>query len=165
MNSASMPNGPSRQLPCHVNTRLRHTVAGPFPPSVNGAILLRMDTGAAHQVPVRRRHLAVDERGIGLRATWHLERGFVNLSFWRHDRCVETFHLTPAEAARLVDFLVSGLAGAVPQPSRSLVAVAESTDEQPVRADRAPSGLSGSLAKLRRDLAATLDRAAAQLRR
>ena len=125
-----------------------------------------MDTGAAHQIPVRRRHLAIDERGIGLRATWHLELGFVNLSFWRDDRCVETFHLTPAEAAHLVDFLVSGLAGAVPAPSRaSLVAVAESTDEQPVGAVRAPSRLSGSLAKLRRDLAATLDRAAAQLRR
>ena len=125
-----------------------------------------MDTGAAHQLPVRRRHLAIDERGIGLRATWHLERGFLNLSLWRDDRCVETFHLTPAEAARLVDFLVSGLAGAVPEPSRaSLVALAEATDEQPVRGDRARSRLSESLAKLRRDLAASLDRAAAQLRR
>lgn len=138
----------------------------PSPRSADGAILLRMDTSAAYQLPVRRRHLALDERGIGLRATWHLELGFVNVSLWRDDRCVETFHLTPAEAARLVDFLVSGLAGAVPEPNRApLVAVAESTEEQPVGANRALNRLSGSLARLRRDLAETLDHAAAQLRR
>lgn len=56
--------------------------------------------------------LAVDERGAGLRATWRLERGFVNLSLWRGGRCQETFHLSPAAAADLVHFLVDGLAGA-----------------------------------------------------
>jgi hypothetical protein len=56
------------------------------------------------------RILAVDERGIGMRVTWHLERGFINLSLWRDDRCVETFHLTPTDAARLVAFLTAGLA-------------------------------------------------------
>lgn len=64
------------------------------------------------QLPVGR-ILAVDDRGIGMRATWHLERGFVNLSLWRQDVCVETFHLTPADAAQLVSFLVTGLAEAV----------------------------------------------------
>jgi hypothetical protein len=54
--------------------------------------------------------MAVDERGVGLRTTWRLEHGFVNVSLWRDDRCVETFHLTPAAAARLVSFLVGGLA-------------------------------------------------------
>ena len=119
-----------------------------------------MDAAPVYQWPGRRRHLAVDERGIGLRATWHLDRGFVNVSLWRDDRCVETFHLTPTEAARLVDFLVSGMAGAVPEPrASSLVAVAPSAGSVPT------TRLSGSLATLRRELAATLDRVAAQLRR
>ena len=56
------------------------------------------------------RILAVDERGIGLRCTWHLERGFINLSLWREDTCVETFHLTPTDASELVAFLTAGLA-------------------------------------------------------
>jgi hypothetical protein len=52
----------------------------------------------------------VDERGILLKATWRLDHGFINVSLWRDDRCVETFHLAPTEAASLVGFLVSGLA-------------------------------------------------------
>jgi hypothetical protein len=63
------------------------------------------------------RILAVDDRGIGLRATWHLERGFINMSLWREDVCVETFHLTPTDAAKLVSFLVTGLAEVVEQPA------------------------------------------------
>ncbi|HVL06177.1 MAG TPA: hypothetical protein VM388_09315 [Acidimicrobiales bacterium] len=69
---------------------------------------------APFELTTRSRHLAIDERGIGLRATWRLEQGFVNLSLWRHDVCVETFRLTPAEASGLVAFLVEGLARAVP---------------------------------------------------
>lgn len=68
------------------------------------------------QLPVGR-ILAVDERGIGMRATWHLERGFINLSLWRDDVCVETFHLRPSDAAHLVSFLVRGLAEVVEQPA------------------------------------------------
>ena len=68
------------------------------------------------QLPVGR-ILAVDERGIGMRATWHLERGFINLSLWRQDTCVETFHLTPSDAAQLVSFLVTGMAEVVEQPA------------------------------------------------
>jgi hypothetical protein len=56
------------------------------------------------------RHLATDERGVGLRATWRLDHGFINLSLWRDGVCVETFHLTPSAAADLVGFLVDGLA-------------------------------------------------------
>jgi hypothetical protein len=67
------------------------------------------------QLPVGR-ILAVDDRGIGMRATWHLERGFINLSLWREDVCVETFHLTPTDAAHLVSFLVTGMAEVVEQP-------------------------------------------------
>ena len=61
------------------------------------------------------RILAVDERGIGLRCTWHLERGFINLSLWRDDTCVETFHLSPNDAASLVSFLTAGLADVTEQ--------------------------------------------------
>ncbi|MEN3272525.1 MAG: hypothetical protein V7636_1286 [Actinomycetota bacterium] len=61
-----------------------------------------------HQLPVGRL-LSVDERGVGLRATWHLDHGFLNLSLWRDDVCVETFHLAPNEAARLAAFIADGL--------------------------------------------------------
>ena len=62
-----------------------------------------------HQLPASRAFL-LDERGVGLRATWHLERGFANLSIWRGDRCTETFHLSVADAAGLIAFLADGLA-------------------------------------------------------
>ena len=65
--------------------------------------------GEVRQLPVGRA-LFVDERGLGLRATWHPERGIVNLSVWREDRCVETFWLSMADAGRLATFLVGGLA-------------------------------------------------------
>jgi len=70
-----------------------------------------MELAAQQQLPVGR-HLAVDERGVLLRATWRLDHGFINLSLWRDDVCVETFHLTPAAAAELISFLASGLADA-----------------------------------------------------
>lgn len=53
--------------------------------------------------------LFVDERGRGLRATWHPEKGMVNLSLWRDDRCVETFWLPMSQVSALVGFLVEGL--------------------------------------------------------
>lgn len=106
---------------------------------------------APFELPTRIRHLAIDERGIGLRATWRLERGFVNISLWRQDRCVETFRLTPAEASRLVGFLVEGLARAVPEPAPS----AEVATAPP-----APP----ATARYRLRLAEALERAAAQLR-
>ena len=67
--------------------------------------------GEVRQLPVGRA-LFVDERGVGLRATWHPERGIVNVSIWRDDRCTETFWLSLADAGRLASFLVTGLAHA-----------------------------------------------------
>ena len=64
--------------------------------------------GEVVDLPVGR-VLFADEQGVGLRATWHLERGVVNLSVWRETRCVETFRLTVGDAARLAGFLVEGL--------------------------------------------------------
>jgi hypothetical protein len=50
-----------------------------------------------------------DEQDTFLRATWHGDRGFVNLSLWRDAVCVGTFHLPIADSARLAAFLVEGL--------------------------------------------------------
>ena len=80
--------------------------------------------GEVRQLPVGRA-LFVDERGLGLRATWHPERGIVNLSVWREDRCVETFWLSLADAGRLASFLVTGLADVATQ------AAEDPTDERP----------------------------------
>jgi hypothetical protein len=103
-----------------------------------------------YELPARRRHLAVDERGSGLRATWHPERGIVNLSLWRGDICVETFRLTPAETGRLIGFLADSLAaGATAAPSPGLRAVPPAPDRVTV---------------VRGQLARALERAAARLR-
>jgi hypothetical protein len=106
---------------------------------------------APFEHPSRIRHLAIDERGIGLRATWRLEHGSVNLSLWRHDRCVETFRLTPAEASRLIGFLVEGLARAVPEPEPPALTLA--TPPAPAPANR-----------YRRRLADALERTATKLK-
>ena len=80
--------------------------------------------GEVRQLPVGRA-LFVDERGVGLRATWRPERGIVNLSVWRDDRCVETFWLSIGDAGRLATFLVAGLADA------ATLAAEDVTDERP----------------------------------
>jgi hypothetical protein len=80
--------------------------------------------GEVRQLPVGRA-LFVDARGMGLRTTWHPERGIVNLSVWRDDRCVETFWLSMADAGRLASFLVTGLADMVSQAAEDV------TEERP----------------------------------
>ena len=57
-------------------------------------------------------------------ATWHLDRGLVNLSVWNGDRCTETFRLSLGDAAQFVAFLVGGLSDAT---TRLLHAVATPT--------------------------------------
>jgi len=114
-----------------------------------------MDSGAVRQLPVLPRHFALDERGVGLRATWHAEHGFVNLSLWSDDHCVQTFHLTPAEAGRLVGFLAGVLAGAVPEPA---------PPRRPALAPVPEVPETGRLGALRRDVAELLDTAARRLR-
>jgi len=114
-----------------------------------------MDSGAVRQLPVLPRHFALDERGVGLRATWHAEHGFVNLSLWSDDHCVQTFHLTPAEAGRLVGFLAGVLAGAVPEPAPPRRPALASVPEVPA---------TSRIGSLRRDVAELLDTAARRLR-
>jgi hypothetical protein len=77
--------------------------------------------GEVRHLPAARAFL-LDERGVGLRASWHLDRGFANLSIWRDDRCVETFRLSLADAAGLIGFLADGLGEAAVgdgRPARS----------------------------------------------
>ena len=76
-----------------------------------------------------RRFIVLDEQGVGLRATWHPERGFVNVSLWRDDRCVETFHLTPGSASDLTAFVMRALASSIPEPSRPPLRVVAHDDE------------------------------------
>jgi hypothetical protein len=60
-------------------------------------------------VPAPRRVLFVDERGTGLRVSWHAERSITVLSLWRDDVCVGTARLPVADTARLASFLVEHL--------------------------------------------------------
>jgi hypothetical protein len=62
-------------------------------------------------LPVGRAFFA-DERGVMLRATWHLDRGFLNMSIWHDQVCTATFQLPVADAGRLAGFLVEGLGDA-----------------------------------------------------
>lgn len=108
------------------------------------------------------RHLAKDERGVGLRATWRPNYGFVNLSLWRDLRCTEAFHLTPVEAANLIAFLASSLASAAPAPVPPSLRAVDSTLGNP------PAGPTRSVLGFGRDLrermADDLERLAHRLR-
>ena len=95
-----------------------------------------------HDLPVGR-VLFADEQGVGLRATWHLERRMVNLSVWRENRCVETFRLAVGDAARLAGFLVEGLGEATAGLLRAL----DETDS-PVTSIIKPSRLRAARARL-----------------
>lgn len=104
------------------------------------------------------RHLALDDQGVGLRATWRPSRGFVNLSLWRDDRCAETFHLTPDAAAELMGFLARSLASGVPTPVtptlRAVPDVESASAPTPVpaprrRSDRVASLVQDRLRRLR----------------
>lgn len=70
-----------------------------------------MNVAEVYELPTGR-VLFSDSEGRVLRATWHLDRGLVNLSVWNDDRCTETFRLSLGDAAQLVAFLVDGLSDA-----------------------------------------------------
>ena len=126
-----------------------------------GATLGAVESGAAHELPVGR-HLAVDERGVGLRATWRLDHGFINLSLWRDGRCVETFHLTPAAAAELIGFLANGLADATTVATMAhLASIDAARHPEPSAADRVVA----RLRSMRTQVATALTRAAERIDR
>lgn len=112
------------------------------------------------------RFVAVDDEGTGLRATWRPAHGFVNLSFWRDERCVETFHLAPAEAGRLIGFLATTLTAEVPAPNASPLRVVGDApaERHPTTLAAATRRLTETTAASRRLLAAGLDAAARRLR-
>jgi hypothetical protein len=56
-----------------------------------------------------RRDVFLDERGTGLRVTWHPERDLVVLSVWQDDRCVGTFRLPVQDVPRLSGLLAAAL--------------------------------------------------------
>jgi hypothetical protein len=56
-----------------------------------------------------RRDVFLDERGAGLRVTWHPERDLVVLSVWQDDSCVGTFRLSVQDVPRLSGLLAAAL--------------------------------------------------------
>jgi hypothetical protein len=79
--------------------------------------------GNLHGLPARR-DVFLDERGAGLRVTWHPEHDVVVLSVWHEDRCAGTFRMPVQDVPRLSGLLAAALGdwvaqlqeGAVPQP-------------------------------------------------
>ena len=57
----------------------------------------------------------LDERGAGLRVTWHPERDLVVLSVWQGDRCVGTFRMSVQDVPRLSGLLAAALGDWVDQ--------------------------------------------------
>jgi hypothetical protein len=63
-----------------------------------------------------RRDLFLDERGTGLRVTWHPERDLVVLSVWQDNSCVGTFRMPVQDIPRLSGLLAAALGDWVDQP-------------------------------------------------
>jgi len=64
----------------------------------------------ARALPTRR-DVFLDERGAGLRVTWHPERDLVVLSVWQDDGCVGTFRMAVEDVPRLSELLAAALDG------------------------------------------------------
>src|SRR5215207_11379149 len=62
-----------------------------------------------------RRDMFLDERGTGLRVTWHPERDLVVLSVWQGDGCVGTFRMSVQDIPRLSGLLAAALGDWVDQ--------------------------------------------------
>ena len=57
----------------------------------------------------------LDERGAGLRVTWHPERDLVVLSVWHDESCVGTFRMSVQDVPRLSGLLAAALGDWVDQ--------------------------------------------------
>ena len=57
----------------------------------------------------------LDERGTGLRVTWHPERDLVVLSVWHGDSCVGSFRMPVQDVPRLSGLLTAALGDWVDQ--------------------------------------------------
>jgi hypothetical protein len=62
-----------------------------------------------------RRGMFLDERGAGLRVTWHPERDLVVLSVWHDESCVGTFRMQVQDVPRLSGLLAAALGDWVDQ--------------------------------------------------
>ena len=62
-----------------------------------------------------RRDMFLDERGAGLRVTWHPERDLVVLSVWHDESCVGTFRMPVQDVPRLSGLLAAALGDWVDQ--------------------------------------------------
>jgi hypothetical protein len=51
----------------------------------------------------------LDERGTGLRVTWHPERDLMVLSVWQGDGCIGTFRMSVQDIPRLSGLLAAAL--------------------------------------------------------
>jgi hypothetical protein len=87
---------------------------------VAGGLEYRLESG--HPRPVEntralssRRDMFLDERGTGLRVSWHPERDLVVLSVWQDDRCVGTFRMSVQDIPRLSGLLAAALSDWVDQ--------------------------------------------------
>ena len=87
---------------------------------VTGGLEYRVESG--HPGPVEntralssRRDMFLDERGTGLRVSWHPERDLVVLSVWQDDRCVGTFRMSVQDIPRLSGLLAAALSDWVDQ--------------------------------------------------
>jgi hypothetical protein len=56
-----------------------------------------------------RRDVFLDERGTGLRVTWHPERDLLVLSVWQDESCVGTFRMSVQDVPRLSGLLAAAL--------------------------------------------------------
>jgi hypothetical protein len=63
----------------------------------------------------------LDERGTGLRVTWHPERDLVVLSVWQDDSCVGTFRMSVQDVPRLSGLLAAALGDWVDQAGSTTV--------------------------------------------
>jgi hypothetical protein len=123
-----------------------------------------VETGAARAGrDVNGRFLAIDEQGIGLRATWRPAHGFVNVSLWRDDQCVETFHLTPHQLSALVSFLVSRLATLAPEHGAPALALVDPVAGISRRKVGLITTVRRAVVGARTNLAAVLKKAAAHI--
>ena len=62
-----------------------------------------------------RRDVFLDERGAGLRVSWHPERDLVVLSVWQDDSCAGTFRMSVQDVPRLSGLLAAALGDWVDQ--------------------------------------------------
>jgi hypothetical protein len=113
------------------------------------------------RTPTAGRAYFIDERDTLLRATWYVERGFVNLSIWHETVCVATFHLAFSDAVRMITYLSEGLGAAAAAGFEQVRPLPPPPDPEPPgpppHLPTVGEELSGLVRTVRRRLAVWLD--------